>query len=221
MMLKDDAYDVLINMIWSGQLEANKIYSVTKIAKDLNISRTPLRDALQKLSDEHHVDILPSRGFCLHKLTEKEVRQRYHLSICLESYSVACLIEKYKSDSNNVFIKKLEECVKKMEEGVERVSSFKEKYNLDNDFHKTLIDSLDDHFPDYLSLKEHGFINIPELHLYAKHLDMKKMLEFNQLTLKAIKEGNFEFGYKNLVNNANYVFDVYMTEMTKEKNNEI
>ena len=56
-MLKDDAYNALINMIWSGQIQANKIYSVTKIAKDLNISRTPLRDALQRLSDEHHVDI--------------------------------------------------------------------------------------------------------------------------------------------------------------------
>ena len=39
-MLKDDAYNALINMIWSGQIQANKIYSVTKIAKDLNISRS-------------------------------------------------------------------------------------------------------------------------------------------------------------------------------------
>lgn len=220
-MLKDDAYNALINMIWSGQIQANKIYSVTKIAKGLNISRTPLRDALQRLSDEHHVDILPSRGFCLHKLTEEEMKQRYHLSICLESYCVACLIEKYKIDSNNPFIKKLEECIKNMDEGLKRESSFKEKYNFDNNFHKTLIDSLDDHFPDYLSLKEHGFINIPELHLYAKHLDMSKMLEYNKLTLKAVKEGNYELGYKNLLNNASYVFDIYMTEMSKEKSNEI
>ena len=80
---------------------------------------------------------------------------------------------------------------------------------------------MDDHFPDYLSLKEHGFINIPELHLYAKHLDMSKMLEYNKLTLKAVKEGNYELGYKNLLNNASYVFDIYMTEMSKEKSNEI
>ena len=149
------------------------------------------------------------------------MKQRYHLSICLESYCVACLIEKYKIDSNNPFIKKLEECIKNMDEGLKRESSFKEKYNFDNNFHKTLIDSLDDHFPDYLSLKEHGFINIPELHLYAKHLDMSKMLEYNKLTLKAVKEGNYELGYKNLLNNASYVFDIYMTEMSKEKSNEI
>lgn len=218
-MLKDDAYNALINMIWSGQLKVNEIYSVTKIAKDLNISRTPLRDALQRLSDEHHVDILPSRGFCLHKLTEEEIRQRYHLSICLESYSVACLIEKYKRDQNNPYIKKLEECIENTEEGLKSDLAFKEKYSYDNEFHKTLIDSLDDHFPDYLALREHGFINMPELHLYAKHLDVKKMLQYNKETLKAIKEGNYELGYKNLVNNASYVFNVYMHEINRQKTN--
>lgn len=53
LLLKDQAYQALLEMIWSGNLEVGEIYSLTKIAQDLNISRTPLRDAIQRLSDEN------------------------------------------------------------------------------------------------------------------------------------------------------------------------
>lgn len=215
LLLKDQAYQALLEMIWSGNLEAGKIYSLTKIAQDLNISRTPLRDAIQRLSDEKRIDILPSRGFCLHKFTEEEIKQRYHLTISLEGYSIVRLIEKYKENPKNPYIMKLEECVDLMENGLNEEHTLKEKYNYDNVFHNTLVESLDDNFPEYLSLKDHGFINIPELHIYAKCLDMKVMLAFNKRTLNAIKTGNYEDGYKCMIENADYVYNIYIEQSNK------
>ena len=215
LLLKDQAYQALLEMIWSGNLEAGEIYSLTKIAQDLNISRTPLRDAIQRLSDEKRIDILPSRGFCLHKFTEEEIKQRYHLTISLEGYSIVRLIEKYKENPKNPYIMKLEECVDLMENGLNEEHTFKEKYNYDNVFHNTLVESLDDNFPEYLSLKDHGFINIPELHIYAKCLDMKVMLAVNKRTLNAIKTGNYEDGYKCMIENADYVYNIYIEQSNK------
>lgn len=215
LLLKDQAYQALLEMIWSGNLEAGEIYSLTKIAQDLNISRTPLRDAIQRLRDEKRIDILPSRGFCLHKFTEEEIKQRYHLTISLEGYSIVRLIEKYKENPKNPYIMKLEECVDLMENGLNEEHTFKEKYNYDNVFHNTLVESLDDNFPEYLSLKDHGFINIPELHVYAKCLDMKVMLAFNKRTLNAIKTGNYEDGYKCMIENADYVYNIYIEQSNK------
>lgn len=215
LLLKDQAYRALLEMIWSGNLEAGEIYSLTKIAQDLNISRTPLRDAIQRLSDEKRIDILPSRGFCLHKFTEEEIKRRYHLTISLEGYSIVRLIEKYKENPKNPYIMKLEECVDLMENGLNEEHTFKEKYNYDNVFHNTLVESLDDNFPEYLSLKDHGFINIPELHIYAKCLDMKVMLAFNKRTLNAIKTGNYEDGYKCMIENADYVYNIYIEQSNK------
>lgn len=202
-------------MIWLGNLEAGEIYSLTKIAQDLNISRTPLRDAIQRLSDEKRIDILPSRGFCLHKFTEEEIKQRYHLTISLEGYSIVRLIEKYKENPKNPYIMKLEECVDLMENGLNEEHTFKEKYNYDNVFHNTLVESLDDNFLEYLSLKDHGFFNIPDLHIYAKCLDMKVMLAFNKRTLNAIKTGNYEDGYKCMIENADYVYNIYIEQSNK------
>lgn len=215
LLLKDQAYQALLEMIWSGNLEAGEIYSLTKIAQDLNISRTPLRDAIQRLSDEKRIDILPSRGFCLHKFTEEEIKQRYHLTISLEGYSIVRLIEKYKENPKNPYIMKLEECVDLMENGLNEEHTFKEKYNYDNVFHNTLVESLDDNFLEYLSLKDHGFFNIPELHIYAKCLDMKVMLAFNKRTLNAIKTGNYEDRYKCMIENADYVYNIYIEQSNK------
>ncbi|MFQ6793661.1 GntR family transcriptional regulator [Thomasclavelia sp.] len=209
-LLKDQAYQALLDMLWAGELKVGEIYSLTKIAQELHISRTPLRDAIQRLSDEKRIDILPSRGFRLHKLTDIEIKQRYHLSICLEGYGIIRLIEKYQLDPNDSYVKKLDECIDKMEKGLNKKRAFKDKYQLDNNFHKALVDSIDDQFGDYLSLKDHGFINIPELHLYAKELDMHKMLAFNKRIVKAIKEGNYEAGYKTIMENADYVYGVYI-----------
>ena len=217
LLLKDQAYQALLEMIWSGNLEVGEIYSLTKIAQDLNISRTPLRDAIQRLSDEKRIDILPSRGFCLHKFTEEEIKQRYHLTISLEGYSIVRLIEKYKENPKNPYIMKLEECVDLMENGLNEEHTFKEKYNYDNVFHNTLVESLDDNFPEYLSLKDHGFINIPELHIYAKCLDMKVMLAFNKRTLNAIKTGNYEDGYKCMIENADYVYNIYIEQSNNKR----
>lgn len=214
-LLKDRAYAILLDKIWNGEFQPKEVYSLTKIAKETGISRTPLRDALQKLADEKHVDILQSRGFCLHQLTAIEIKQRYHLTIAIEGYSLMRLIEKYRNNSNDTFVAKLEKCVYKMEHRPDRLS-FNEMYQLDNQFHNTIIDALDDHFADYLSIKAHGFVNIPELHIYARYLDMEKMFEFNRITLEAIKKLDSNRAYQNIIDNADYVYNVYMEEYNKE-----
>ena len=46
------AYDHLRKMIYASELEFNKVYSETKLAAELSISRTPIRDALNRLAQE-------------------------------------------------------------------------------------------------------------------------------------------------------------------------
>ena len=66
------AYEHLRGMIIASELEFNRIYSETKLAARLNISRTPIRDALNRLAQERYIDILPNRGFMLHTPTQAD-----------------------------------------------------------------------------------------------------------------------------------------------------
>ena len=56
--LQDKAYEYLKNQIMDGAFEKGKIYSLAAITASLNMSRTPVRDALLSLSQENLVDIL-------------------------------------------------------------------------------------------------------------------------------------------------------------------
>ena len=60
-LLKDQAYDKLIQLINEGKLKYGETYSLNALAQDLEMSRTPVRDAIQKLADENRIDVLPSR----------------------------------------------------------------------------------------------------------------------------------------------------------------
>ena len=71
--LNEQAYHHLQNLITTNQLSYQKIYSETKLSKELGISRTPFRDAVHRLAQEGYIDIIPSKGFMLHQLTRQDV----------------------------------------------------------------------------------------------------------------------------------------------------
>lgn len=58
----EDAYRRLEEMIVTLQLEPGTLLSESELARQLEIGRTPVREALQRLAGEHLVDIMPQRG---------------------------------------------------------------------------------------------------------------------------------------------------------------
>lgn len=84
--LQEQAYDHLRQEILEERFAYGEIYSETRTAARIGISRTPVRDALQRLAQEGFVDILPSRGFCLHRLTAEDVLETYQARSALEGY---------------------------------------------------------------------------------------------------------------------------------------
>lgn len=80
------AYDYLKEKILGREFSFETIYSETKLANELSISRTPIRDALNRLASERYIDILPSRGFRLHKPNSADIHEAYHVRIMIEVY---------------------------------------------------------------------------------------------------------------------------------------
>ncbi len=57
-----DVYDVLRHAILSGQLRPGETMSETKTAAQFGVSRTPIRDAFRRLSDDGFLRIIPQVG---------------------------------------------------------------------------------------------------------------------------------------------------------------
>ncbi len=69
------AYEALRDSILSGHLAPGDIVNEMALAKELGISRTPVREALLELSSQGLVDILPRKGVRIKYFTERDVKE--------------------------------------------------------------------------------------------------------------------------------------------------
>ncbi|MCC8189430.1 MAG: GntR family transcriptional regulator [Planctomycetes bacterium] len=79
--------------IVTGRMNTNTIYTETSIAKQMNVSRTPVREAILDLASRGFVTILPRRGFQVTMFSEKEIREVYDLRWAIESFAVRTIAE--------------------------------------------------------------------------------------------------------------------------------
>lgn len=84
--LQEQTYEYLRQLIFDEHLEYDTIYSEAQIARQMNCSRTPVREAIVRLQHDRYVDIIPSKGFMLHRITMDDISSTYQVRTALESY---------------------------------------------------------------------------------------------------------------------------------------
>lgn len=82
--LSDQAYDELVRRIVSGTFPAGRMLQEEKLSSEFGISRTPVREALQRLSAEGLVEQLPRRGYRVSLPDEEALKELYECRTRLE-----------------------------------------------------------------------------------------------------------------------------------------
>lgn len=83
-LLRDVAYERLRDAITYGDLLPATPLSEVQLAKEMEISRTPIREALQQLAREGLVQIIPGRAVSVAAPSMKEVMDVVHMRYILE-----------------------------------------------------------------------------------------------------------------------------------------
>ena len=91
-LLQSKAYDYLKDLILNDKLEHGVIYSQKKVAEELGISKTPLRDAVLRLEQERYIDVYPSKGFMIHEMMEDDIRETYQIRNAIETFCLKQLV---------------------------------------------------------------------------------------------------------------------------------
>ena len=81
-------YEALKEQITSNQLKPGVKLIHQELAERLKVSRTPVREALERLYQEGFVTRLPRRGFYVAEIDEDEARELYELREALETYAL-------------------------------------------------------------------------------------------------------------------------------------
>lgn len=82
--LREMAYHSIKEVILTGGMKPNAFYSEPSLAKLLEISRTPTREALQELVAEGFVEAVPKRGYRIRSFEMAEIENLYDFRMAIE-----------------------------------------------------------------------------------------------------------------------------------------
>ena len=88
MSLRDQAYTEIRQRIVSLGLPPGSTIDETLLREELELGRTPIREALLRLSEEGLVTIIPRRGMFVSDIGVKDLRQLYEIRVVLEPLAV-------------------------------------------------------------------------------------------------------------------------------------
>lgn len=166
--LQEQAYDYLKEMIISEKLEDGEIYSETKTAEEIGISRTPIRDALQRLSQEGLIDIIPSKGFKIREISEVDIIEIFQIRAAIEGFCSLLMAKEYDTPKAQDTIKQLEALINRQKEIADSDSDIHAFVEADQRFHITIVNYADN--SEFNKLFNHYMYRIKKLAIHSlKH----------------------------------------------------
>lgn len=209
--LQIQAYDYLKEMILSGQLEPDTLYSETRMSAQIGISRTPMREAIQCLSQDGYITVVPSKGFMLRRLNEKDMKETIQIRCAIEGFCIQSIAAEIETRQGQALLKEMEKSLNRMEkalyakdgpnsENIKAGTWSKAKLNTfmehDHQFHLTMIT--------YIGNDE--FRQIFQRLMYLIHLTTQVSLgvpgrtddtmKEHRLIYQYLSEGNGDAAYK-------------------------
>lgn len=86
LLLRDRAFEHIRTAIIDGSYPPGSFLSERELARSLEMSKTPIRVAFERLAEQGLVTISPQRGVVVREMSAKEVADHYDLRIALETF---------------------------------------------------------------------------------------------------------------------------------------
>jgi DNA-binding GntR family transcriptional regulator len=133
-LLRSQVYEYLRNELKAENLKPGMFVSMNQIMKILNISRTPLRDALLQLQNEGFVTFLPQRGIRINELSLQDIEDLYEMLGALDSRALLSVFQKMGPSE----IEKMKNLNQEMLENISG-SKFNRYWDLNSEFHNVYL----------------------------------------------------------------------------------
>jgi DNA-binding GntR family transcriptional regulator len=106
--LKDHVYQYIADEIQSGALLPNHKINELDLSKKLEVSRTPVREALIQLASDNLLEYLPRRGFIVKDIDTKKKLDVFKVMAVLDGLAATLALPHMTEDD----LEQLEDCVK-------------------------------------------------------------------------------------------------------------
>src|SRR6056297_3263879 len=112
--VRDAVFESIRKGILNGYFKPGERIIESQLAEKMNVSRTPIREALRRLEVENLVENLPRKGMIVSTLKDSQVIEIFNIRGALEGLAVDIAIDKLDDE----LIINLQKCIDKMTEAV-------------------------------------------------------------------------------------------------------
>ena len=140
-LLRSQVYEYLRNELKAENLKPGMFVSMNQIMRTMEISRTPLRDALLQLQNEGFVTFLPQRGIRINELSQQDIEDLYEMLGALDSRALLSVCSRM-GPAETGKMKKLNDEMRANLSG----SNFSRYWDLNTGFHNVYL-SLSSNIP--------------------------------------------------------------------------
>lgn len=133
-LLSEEIYEVIKRKIINLQYVPGQILNVQQVAAELDISRTPVREAMVRLKEDDFLEETQSRKFRVREITWKYIEDLYDLRFLLESTAISKSIDVVTEEQVN----KLREYNEKMCRAL-AAKDYQNMFDYDYSFHAVIL----------------------------------------------------------------------------------
>lgn len=133
--LRDQIYDVVRSLIIMGELRPRQPVNEVEIAAQLGVSRTPVREAVKRLSDEGLILVLAQNGTFVTEISRRALEEAYIIRNALEIES----IRRATSRTTKAHEEALEDNIAVHQMAITR-QRFADAIRLDDQFHRYIAE---------------------------------------------------------------------------------
>lgn len=132
---REYSYRVLKNAIMSLELYPGQFISEIDLAEKLQISRTPIREVLAKLREEHLVDVIPQVGTYVSKINPRLIEEAAFMRITLEKEILKSSCESFPQEK----LIDIKRNIALQEMLLDHNDKVREFHKLDKEFHRLIF----------------------------------------------------------------------------------
>lgn len=189
--LADEIIQILRSRIINGEYAIGEKLVENKIAKELKVSRTPVREAFKQLTKENLIEYVPNKGCFAKGFEQNDLQDIYAVRIAVEQLAVVWAIRN-----------KTEEGMEKLREQLEVMSLYTasgmvEKLILaDEEFNNVLYQMAHSRFITQALKSYQEYIDLARQGALARRENLPVILEEHQRIFDAVEAGNEEAAKK-------------------------
>ena len=133
-LLRTQVYEYLREAFRSGDIRPGKFISINQLVQELDMSRTPLRDALLQLQTEGFVTFLPQRGIRINEVTDDVLEDIYEMLGALDSRALLSVGDRLGSKE----VSRMKKINERMLQVIDN-KGYSRYFKLNTDFHNVYL----------------------------------------------------------------------------------